>query len=54
MIVLDFAAPILLMLGINYGTSANASLLGNFEIVVTTIRTLTETAQSSSFSRMVS
>ncbi len=37
MIVLDIAAPILLMLGINYGTSANASLLGNFEIVVTTI-----------------
>ena len=37
MIVLDIAAPILLMLGISYGTSANASLLGNFEIVVTTI-----------------
>ncbi len=37
MIVLDIAAPILLMLGISYGTSANASLLGNFEIVATTI-----------------
>ena len=30
MIVLDIAAPIFLMLGISYGTSANASLLGNF------------------------
>lgn len=37
MIVLDIAAPIFLMLGINYGSSANASLLGNFEIVATTI-----------------
>lgn len=37
MIVLDIAAPILLMLGINYGTSSNASLLGNFEIVATTV-----------------
>ena len=37
MIVLDIAAPILLMLGIRYGTSSNASLLGNFEIVATTI-----------------
>ena len=37
MIVLDIAAPILLMLGIGYGTSANASLLGNFEIVATTV-----------------
>ena len=37
MIVLDIAAPILLMLGISYGTSANASLLGNFEIVATTV-----------------
>lgn len=37
MIVLDIAAPILLMLGISNGTSANASLLGNFEIVATTI-----------------
>jgi len=36
MIVLDVAAPILLMLGVNYGKSANASLLGNFEIVATT------------------
>ena len=37
MIVLDIAAPILLMLGIAYGTSANASLLSNFEIVATTM-----------------
>lgn len=33
MIVLDIAAPIFLMLGIRHGTSANASLLGIFEIV---------------------
>ncbi len=37
MIVLDIVAPILLMLGISYGSSANASLLGNFEIVATTV-----------------
>ncbi len=37
MIVLDIAAPIFLMLGIRHGTSANASLLGNFEIVATTL-----------------
>ena len=37
MIVLDIAAPIFLMLGISYGASANASLLGNFEIVATTL-----------------
>ena len=37
MIVLDIAAPILLMLGISRGSSANASLLGNFEIVATTV-----------------
>lgn len=37
MIVLDIASPIFLMLGISYGTSANASLLGNFEIVATTV-----------------
>ncbi len=37
MIVLDILAPIFLMLGIKYGTSANASLLGNFEIVATTL-----------------
>ena len=30
-------APIFLMLGISYGSSANASLLGNFEIVATTV-----------------
>ncbi len=37
MILLDIAAPVLLMFGIAYGSSANASLLGNFEIVATTI-----------------
>ena len=37
MIVLDIAAPIFLMLGISNGSAANASLLGNFEIVATTI-----------------
>ena len=37
MILLDIAAPIFLMLGIKFGTAANASLLGNFEIVATTV-----------------
>ena len=37
MIVLDIVAPIFLMLGISRGSSANASLLGNFEIVATTV-----------------
>lgn len=37
MIGLDIAAPIFLMLGIRYGSSSNASLLGNFEIVATTM-----------------
>lgn len=37
MIALDIAAPVLLMFGISYGSSANASLLGNFEIVATTV-----------------
>ena len=37
MIVLDIAAPIFLMLGLRHGSSANASLLGNFEIVATTV-----------------
>lgn len=37
MIVLDIAAPIFLMLGISYGSSSNASLLGNFEIVATSV-----------------
>lgn len=37
MIALDIAAPICLMLGIQYGTSSNAALLGNFEIVATTM-----------------
>ena len=37
MIVLDIIAPILLMIGVSMGTSSNASLLGNFEIVATTV-----------------
>lgn len=37
MILLDIAAPILLMLGLNYTDSANASLLNNFEIVATSL-----------------
>lgn len=37
MVVLDIAAPIFLMTGIKYGTSSNASLLGNFEIVATAL-----------------
>lgn len=37
MIVLDIAAPILLMLGLQHTSSANASLLNNFEIVATSL-----------------
>ena len=37
MIILDIAAPIFLMFGIRHGSSANASLLGNFEIVATAL-----------------
>ena len=37
MVLLDILAPTLLMLGIQLGTSSNASLLGNFEIVATTM-----------------
>lgn len=37
MIVLDILAPIFLMIGIEYGSASNASLLGNFEIVATTL-----------------
>lgn len=37
MIVLDIAAPILLMLGLELTNSANASLLNNFEIVATSL-----------------
>lgn len=37
MVVLDIAAPILLMLGINATTSANVSLQNNFEIVATSL-----------------
>lgn len=37
MIVLDIAAPICLMIGLNATTAANASLLNNFEIVATAI-----------------
>lgn len=37
MVALDILAPIFLMLGISIGSAANASLLGNFEIVATTL-----------------
>lgn len=37
MILLDIAAPILLMLGLSNTTPANATLLNNFEIVATSI-----------------
>lgn len=37
MILLDIAAPICLMIGLNTTTAANASLLNNFEIVATSI-----------------
>jgi drug/metabolite transporter (DMT)-like permease len=37
MIVLDIAAPILLMLGLRTAGAANASLLNNFEIVATSL-----------------
>ena len=37
MVLLDIMAPIFLMIGISIGLSSNASLLGNFEIVATTL-----------------
>lgn len=37
MVLLDILSPIFLMLGVSIGSSANASLLGNFEIVATTL-----------------
>ncbi len=37
MIVLDIAAPVLLMFGLRLTSSANASLLNNFEIVATSL-----------------
>lgn len=37
MVLLDIAAPILLMLGLKASSSATVSLLGNFEIVVTSL-----------------
>ena len=37
MILLDIAAPILLMIGLTMTTSSNASLLNNFEIVATSL-----------------
>lgn len=37
MILLDIAAPVFLMFGIKLGSASNASLLGNFEIVATTL-----------------
>ncbi|MDO4490763.1 MAG: DMT family transporter [Lachnospiraceae bacterium] len=40
MILLDIAAPVLLMMGISIGSASDASLLGNFEIVATTLMAL--------------
>lgn len=40
MILLDIAAPIFLMLGLQQATAATASLLNNFEIVVTSLLAL--------------
>ncbi len=37
MIVLDILAPIFLMIGVSIGSSSHASLLGNFEIVATSM-----------------
>jgi len=37
MVVLDIAAPVLLMLGLEHTNSASASLLNNFEIVATSL-----------------
>lgn len=37
MVVLDIAAPIFLMIGLNMTTAANVSLLNNFEIVATAV-----------------
>lgn len=37
MVVLDIAAPIFLMIGLNNTSAANASLLNNFEIVITSL-----------------
>lgn len=37
MVVLDIAAPILLMIGLTMTSAANASLLNNFEIVATSL-----------------
>ena len=37
MVLLDIAAPILLMVGLGMTTAANASLLNNFEIVATSV-----------------
>lgn len=36
-VFLDIIAPIMLMIGVKLGSAANASLLGNFEIVATTL-----------------
>ena len=37
MVLLDIAAPILLMFGLTTTTAANVSLLNNFEIVMTSL-----------------
>ncbi len=40
MVLLDIAAPISLMIGLNMTTSANAALINNFEIVATSLMAL--------------
>lgn len=37
MIILDILVPILMMIGLNIGSSSSSSLLNNFEIVATTL-----------------
>ncbi len=37
MILLDIAAPVLLMVGLSLTTAENAALLNNFEIVATAL-----------------
>lgn len=49
MILLDIAAPICLMIGLNATTAANASLLNNFEIVATSVIALVVFKEKISF-----
>ncbi len=49
MILLDIAAPICLLVGLQYTTAANASLLNNFEIVATALIALSVFREKISF-----